>query len=104
MNNAMIGLLALAGSIALSATGASAQGPSEADRQLMLQNLSQADANGDGALSRHEFEVLINLNAEDNLGRAARIARTGRFDTAFARIDANGDGMLTQPELQAMVQ
>jgi Ca2+-binding EF-hand superfamily protein len=104
MKREIIGCLAVAASLALSASGAQAQSPSEAERQLMVENLIEADANSDGALSRSEFEVLINLNAADNLGRAAVIVRTGRYDRAFSRIDANGDGYLSQSELQSMVE
>ena len=98
------GCVTLGVSLALSFTAAHAQTLSPAEQQLMAQNLAQADANADGALSQSEFEMLINLNAEDDLGRAARILRTGRYATAFARIDTNGDGFLTEAELRAMVQ
>lgn len=104
MKHTYLGRLALAAAVVLPAAGAYAQGPSEAARQLMAENLSQADANSDGALNQSEFVMLIDLNAADNLGRAALIARTGNQARAFAHIDANGDGLLTGAELQAMVQ
>lgn len=104
MKHAIIAGLALATAFVLPVTGASAQSPSEAQRQLMAENLSEADANSDGVLNRTEFEVLIKLNAADNLGRAAMIVRTGQYDRVFKRIDANGDGILTQSELQTLAQ
>ncbi|MBV0913813.1 EF-hand domain-containing protein [Anianabacter salinae] len=104
MNLPTIGHLALAAAVVLSVTGAHAQSPSDAERQLMVENLVQADANSDGVLTRQEFETLINLNAADNLGRAAMIVRTGSYGRAFGRIDANGDGVATQSEMQALMQ
>jgi len=81
-----------------------AQGQSDVERQLMLENFQQADANGDGALNAGEFETLINLNAADNLGQAARLANSGNYQRAFNRIDQNRDGIVTQAELQAMAR
>lgn len=104
MTHSTFGLFALLAIFALSATGADAQSPSDAQRQLLAENVMQADANGDAMLSRSEFETLIRLNAADNLGRAATIVRTDRFDMAFGRIDANGDGVLTQAEMQSLAQ
>lgn len=104
MKHALMGRLVLAAAVALPLTGAHAQGPSEAERQLLIENLIEADVNSDGVLTRREFEALINLNAADNLGRAAMIVRTGRYDRAFVRIDANGDGIVTQSEMQTLAQ
>lgn len=104
MKHAITGHLVLAAAFVLLAAGVQAQGLTEAERQLMYMNLAQADADADTAISRSEFEVLMNLNAADNIGRAALIVRTGRYDMAFDRIDANGDGFLTEVELQAMAQ
>lgn len=83
---------------------ANAQDMSTADRQLLLENVTQADGNNDGAISRTEFETLIDLNAADELGRAARIKSSGRYGMAFNRLDANGDGFLTQQEMQQFAQ
>lgn len=104
MKHPIIRHLVLAAACVLPWTAAYAQSPSEADRALLVENLAEADANADGALDRTEFEVLINLNAADNLGRAAMIVRTGRYGTVFSRIDANADGLLTQPEMEALAQ
>lgn len=104
MKYAILGRLALVAAAVLPMSGAHAQSLSEAERQLMIDNLMEADANADGAISRHEFEVLIKLNAADNLGRAAMIVRTGSYDRAFGRIDGNADGVVTQSEMQALAQ
>lgn len=104
MKQAIIGHLALAASLAVSTLAAQAQNLSEAERQMMFVNLAEADADADSAISRGEFEVLINLNAADNIGRAARIVRTGRYDMAFDRIDTDGDGFLTEAEMQALAE
>ncbi|MEL7104288.1 MAG: hypothetical protein AAGM21_00080 [Pseudomonadota bacterium] len=83
---------------------AQAQDMSSADRQKMLENITQADRNDDGAISRSEFETLIDLNAADGLGQAARVKSSGRYGMVFSRIDANGDGFLTQQEMQQMAE
>lgn len=90
--------------LVVSMTAADAQNMSSADRQKLLENITQADANSDGMVTRGEFETLIRLNAEDQLGRAARIQNAGQTTRVFKRIDANGDGVLTQQELQAMAE
>ena len=95
-------LCATAALIALPLAGAHAQTMSSADRQKMLENIVQADANDDGAVSRAEFETLIKLNARDGLGRAAQVQKTGRYSMAFKRLDTNGDGFLTKKEMQAL--
>lgn len=96
--------VAMAAFLVLKAAGAQAAGLSEAEQQQMISNLIEADANADGALSLAEFEVLIKLNAADDLGRAAMLVRSGRYATAFSRLDANGDGFVTEAELQAMIR
>ncbi|MEL6465721.1 MAG: EF-hand domain-containing protein [Pseudomonadota bacterium] len=83
---------------------AQAQDMSPADRQLLLENVTEADRNDDGAISRSEFEVLIDLNAADNLGRAQRVKRSGRYDMVFNRLDANDDGFLTRQEMQSFAE
>lgn len=88
----------------LSLGGAQAQSMSNEDRQKMIENIVQADKNNDGAISRSEFETLINLNAADGLGRAGQVKRRGAYDLAFGRIDANNDGFLTQAEMQALAE
>lgn len=81
-----------------------AQDMSAADRQKMLENVTQADRNDDGALSMSEFETLIDLNAADDLGRAARIKSSGRYSMAFNRLDANSDGFVTKQEMQQFAE
>ncbi|MEO0624224.1 MAG: hypothetical protein AAFU49_06360 [Pseudomonadota bacterium] len=77
---------------------------SEAQRQLAAENFMQADVNADGALTRSEFRTLIDLNAEDGLGRAAMVKRFGRYDTAFGRVDQNCDGLVTPEEMKTLAE
>ena len=67
----------------------------------MTANFLEADADGDGTLTRREFTKLIDLNARHNIGRAKQIARFNRYDMAFGRADANADGGVTPEELSA---
>lgn len=92
---------------ALAATpfsAAQAQNMSAADKQAMIENMLKADTNNDGILYLSEFELLINLNAEDGLGKAALIKRTGAYKKAFTRIDSNGDGAVSKSEAQKMAE
>ncbi|MEO1315817.1 MAG: hypothetical protein AAFW01_04375 [Pseudomonadota bacterium] len=84
-----------------SAHGATAQ---SANRDQVIENFMQADANTDGALTLSEFTTLIDLNAQSGIGRAAMIKRLGRYGTAFGRLDGDGDGVVTAEELQALAQ
>ena len=102
MNLVLKVLAATAALAALSSAAARAQSP--AVKELAVENFLQADANQDGALNRNEFESLINLNADDNIGRAAMVRRLGRYDAAFSRLDANGDGFVTPEEMQALAE
>lgn len=71
-------------------------------QDLVKENFLQADANADGALTLDEFKALIDLNAEDNVGRAAFIRRTGKQSMAFGRLDADANGLVTTDEISAM--
>lgn len=97
-------LIATAALAALPLASAHAQAPSDAKKAMAAENFMQADANEDGALTRGEFETLINLNAEDNIGKAKMVRRFGRYDTAFGRIDANADGFATPEEMKALAE
>lgn len=99
LTKTLVAALALA---ALPAASAHAQNLSPAMQEKAAENFFQADANQDGALSRDEFETLINLNADDSIGRAKMIRRFGRYDIAFGRLDANRDGFVTPEEIQAV--
>lgn len=79
-----------------------AQSMTVAERQAMIENFLQADTNNDGLLYQSEFELLMRLNADDNLGRASIVVRTGAYAQAFNRLDTNGDGAVSREEIQAL--
>ena len=81
-----------------------AQGMSGAERQQMIENFLQADTNDDGLLYLSEFELLMKLNAEDNLGRAAMVVNRGAYGMVFNRLDANGDGAVSTDEMRALAE
>lgn len=83
---------------------AQAQSMSGAEKQALIQNMLQADSNNDGMLFPSEFELLIKLNAEDGLGKAAIVVRTGAYRKVFNRLDSNGDGALTKEEAQQIAE
>ena len=87
---------------AMTMSAAHAQNLSTAEKQKMVENVIQADGNSDGNLNRSEFEMLINLNAADNLGKASKVKRAGLYDKAFNRLDADGNGLITKEEMEAM--
>lgn len=94
------GLAAIAAVAALAAPTLASAEMSEADRELAAENFMQADADADGRLTLPEFEQLIALNAEDDLGRARLLRRFGREEMAFRRIDGNADGAVTPEEMR----
>ncbi len=89
-----IGLALIIGAVSVAAA--------QDNREKAAANFAEADANADSALTIDEFTRFIDLNAEDRLGNARMIQRTGRYSTAFGRVDANGDGMASTDELAAM--
>lgn len=89
---------------ALAQGAAQAQEMTAAEKQALLENILQADANNDAVISRSEFEKLIDMNADDKLGRAAMVKRLGAYDAAFGKLDGNSDGFLTKEEMQALAE
>lgn len=96
--------LAAAALTLLPAAAAQAQSLSPAQQEQVIANFVQADGNRDGALNRNEFETLINLNANDGLGKAGLVRRTGAYGAVFARLDADGDGLVTPVEVKALAE
>ncbi|MEM9312777.1 MAG: EF-hand domain-containing protein [Pseudomonadota bacterium] len=86
---------------ALIATGASAQGP---DKEAAAKNFKAADANEDRKLDKAEFRKFIDLNADDELGRAPMVKRFNMYDTAFGRLDTDKSGYVTADEVRAASQ
>jgi hypothetical protein len=67
--------------------------------------ISRADANGDGRVSRSEFQTLralgferLDANGDAQLTAQERSAAQGRMGRQLARADANGDGVVTEAE------
>lgn len=89
---------------ALTLSPAHAQDMSGADRQAMIANFLEADTNNDGMLFQSEFELLMKLNAADNLGRASMVVRTGAYGRVFERLDGNSDGAISREELQELAE
>ena len=89
---------------AVTGSAAQAQDMSDADRQALIENVLQSDTNNDGALYLSEFELLMKRNADDKLGRASMVVRTGAYGQVFKRLDKNGDGAVTRDEIQALAE
>jgi Ca2+-binding EF-hand superfamily protein len=97
-------LAALAVLATVPVSAVQAQSMSGAEKQALIANMLQADSNNDGVLYLSEFELLIKLNAEDGLGKAALVKRTGAYDKAFKKLDSNGDGAVTKEEAQQLAE
>ncbi len=84
------GALALAGATLVAAQTVQAERPTKEERDAVrAETFAQADADGNGALSR------------DELATFGTLLRQRYKSDRFARIDANGDGQVTLEELQA---
>ena len=94
--------ITLAAIVTLPLQAARAQSANDAQREQVKANFREADADGDGALSRVEFTDLIDLNARDDIGRAKLIVTFDRYDMAFGQADANADGGVTLEEIFAV--
>lgn len=99
LSKMMTGAVAALAGAAMWAGSAVAE-PSEEQRELVRENFKQADANGDGALDRAEFEVFLRANAEDDIGRSKRAVEKNMFDRAFKKFDKNKDGQVTIEEIR----
>lgn len=97
-------ILTVTAVVATTVHAAHAQSMTDAEKRAMVENFLQADSNNDGLLYRSEFELLMKLNAEDNLGRAATVVRTGAYERVFTRIDKNNDGAISREEIQAFAE
>lgn len=67
--------------------------------------LARADGNGDGRVTRSEFQALralgferLDANGDDQLTAQERSAAQGRMARQIAGADANGDGVVTEAE------
>ena len=85
-------------------TASQAQSSSAADEEKANANVVQADADRDGALNHAEFGSLINLNANNNVGKARLIRRFDMYEAVFGRIDENGDGLVMPLEMKALAE
>jgi hypothetical protein len=80
---------------AQSQSSAGSAAPTSASPSSALQDLfSQIDANGDGQISKSEFESALGAGGT-NLAQA---------DDVFARLDANGDGSVSLDEMSSALQ
>ncbi len=87
--------------LGLALAGAVSAAAAQTSRDAVAANFAEADANADGALTIDEFTRFIDLNAEDRLGNASRIQRTGRYATAFERLDSDKNGLVTREDIAA---
>jgi Ca2+-binding EF-hand superfamily protein len=79
--------------------------PFDNAKRLQVQtNFKMADVDKNDQLSMAEFQIFINLNADQNLGQAVTVRRFGIYTKAFKKLDANGDGILTKHEIATQVQ
>ncbi len=86
----MSALLAAQGQSSTATTTSAPTSPSDALKDLF----SQLDANGDGQISKSEFENALGAGGT-NLGQA---------DDVFSKLDANGDGSVSLDEMSKALQ
>ncbi|MTI43152.1 EF hand domain-containing protein [Roseibium hamelinense] len=76
----------------------------DTQQQMVQANYLASDADGNGVLSFAEFKSLIDLNAQDGIGRFGLIKRTNRYALAFERLDTDGNAVVSPAELKAAAE
>ncbi len=78
-----------------------AAAPSPDQATVVQENFGQADADGNGSLTRQEFEVFMRANAQDGIESAQQVVQLNAYGRAFAQLDSNGDGQIALTEFAA---
>jgi hypothetical protein len=74
---------------------------SDPKQSVVKENFEASDANGDGALSKDEFIVFIDANADAGIGRAPRIRQFKAYGRVFKQLDVDKNGLVTWDEFVA---
>lgn len=64
----------------------------------MRENFKSADEDGDDTITRGQFRVFVDTNAEIDFAMSKQIKRMRAYQMAFSRVDLDGDGTLSWQE------
>ncbi len=66
--------------------------------QQVRENFKSADEDGDDVITRGQFRVFVDANAEIDFAMSKQIKRMRAYQRAFSRVDLDGDGGLSWEE------
>ena len=72
--------------------------------QQVRRNFESADEDGDDVITRGQFRVFIDANAEIDFAMSKQIKRMRAYQRAFSRVDLDGDDTLSWEEYLSVLR
>ena len=72
--------------------------------QQVRENFESADEDGDDVITRGQFRVFVDANAEIDFAMSKQIKRMRAYQRAFSRVDLDRDGTLSWEEYLSVLR
>ena len=72
--------------------------------QQVRKNFESADEDGDDVITRGQFRVFVDANAEIDFAMSKQIKRMRAYQRAFSRVDLDRDGTLSWEEYLSVLR
>ena len=72
--------------------------------QQVRENFESADEDGDDVITRGQFRVFVDANAEIDFAMSRQIKRMRAYQRAFSRVDLDRDGTLSWEEYLSVLR
>ena len=72
--------------------------------QQVRENFKSADEDGDDVITRGQFRVFVDANAEIGFAMSKQIKRMRAYQRAFSRVDLDRDGTLSWEEYLSVLR
>ena len=72
--------------------------------QQVRENFKSADEDGDDLITRGQFRVFVDANAEIDFAMSKQVKRMRAYQRAFKRVDLDGDGTLSWQEYVSVLR
>ena len=72
--------------------------------QQVRENFKSADEDGDDVITRGQFRVFVDANAEIDFAMSKQIKRMRAYQRAFSRVDLDRDGTLSWEEYLSVLR